>query len=103
MKFDPSANVTASTIASRCALLLASSSIDGHGNLQQNNTQRRGASDPEIEAFPSHDSLQYLEFTSLQVSAEKLMSVSAATFRSLQIRKLPRIGKLRRRGQRSLK
>jgi hypothetical protein len=65
MKFDPSANVTASTIASRCALLLASSSIDGHGNLQQNNTQRRGASDPEIEAFPSHDSLHYLEFTSL--------------------------------------
>src|SRR3984885_14317423 len=44
-----------------------------------------GGSTPEVEAFPSHNPLQYLHLTSLQVRPEKLLTVSAATDHVMQL------------------
>jgi hypothetical protein len=42
-------------------------------------------SNPEVEALPSHNPLQYLHLTSAQVRSEKLLSVSAATHHVMQL------------------
>ena len=44
-----------------------------------------GGSSPEVVALPSHNPLQYLHLTSLQVRPEKLLSVSAATDHVMQL------------------